>query len=199
MTTIFRAVVATVSIFVVASFTACSTWTTYKDPALLDAEVAILDGYHRFYLLYEERAGISSVDGSKAGGIVLGAGSAKLLPGRHWIEIQKFMALPGGAGFKNCAFELDFLAGHRYKLKAHSLSLEAPYGPYSDLSNGSISIDVSTPGRPTQTLRVATVCAQPDMNLCRKDADCHQLADKEMYRCNMVEGFDFGSCRLLDR
>ena len=93
--------VAVLAICMLALTAACNTLETFKAPDLPAAELATLDGHHRFYFLYEERVGISSVDGSRAGGLVLGAGSVRLPPGRHWIEIQEFVGLPWAAGFKS--------------------------------------------------------------------------------------------------
>lgn len=178
--------------FVVSAFlAACGTLQSYPGPERPDAELAVLEGYNRYYFVYWEQADISAVDGKRPSGVSGAVGSVRLLPGRHWIEIVKQSYFGGGGGYTVCAFESDFQAGHRYKLKAHSSESASRWYEQPPLDKGSISIEVSAPGLAAHTLRVATVCAKGLPSFCRQDADC---AHHPNYHCRPEQDSAFGIC-----
>jgi len=176
---------------------ACGTVETYPGPERADTEVAILEGYSRFYFVYWEDAYVSSVDGMRPKLPALWASSVKLSAGPHWIEVTKHSTI---GGYSVCAFEMDFRAQHRYALVAHSMRTDVPYlaQPYGGPYTGSLSIEVSPAGSPPQNLTVATVCAPRGSTpqSCRQDADCVQHPD---YHCRLVEDSGFGFCVSRDR
>ena len=138
---------AAVSFLMIASVAGCGTLKTYEEPERPDAEVAILEGYFRYYLLFLSQATISRID-DKA----VSTSSIKFLPGHHRIEFERFGALVGiGGGLggtRTCAFESDFQAGHLYKLKPHSDKI------------GSTTIEVSAPGLASRAADIAIECTQ---------------------------------------
>lgn len=172
-----------------AFLAACGTLETYPGPERPDSEIAVLEGYWRYLFLYTEEAGISAVDGKRASNLLGYVGSVRLLPGRHWIEFR----LERNYGpVARCSYEFEFEAQSYYRitalvakgLLAHPLS--SPY-------NGSISMEVTAPGRAAQVLDVAAVCTKGEL-LCRQDSDC-----PANYPCHMEPGFAFGTCIPRDR
>lgn len=147
VTVIPRTRLAAVSLLMIAGVAACGTLKTYEEPERPDAEVAILEGYFRYYVLLWTQATISRIDDKGVSTF-----SVKLLPGHHRIEFERWSALigfgGGWGGTRTCAFESDFQAGHLYKLKAHSDQIV------------STSIEVSAPGLAPRAVDVAIVCAQ---------------------------------------
>lgn len=176
---------------------ACGTLETYPVAEHPDAEVAVLEGYGRYYLLYWAEGYISAVDGVRPKLPALWARSVKLLPGKHWIEVYRDATVTGESV---CAFEADFLAGHRYRLLASSAHADAPYfaQPEGEPHKGTLWMEVSAPGSPARTLSIAADCAPRGSTpqLCRQDADCEDLPD---HHCQPMTESSFGICRSRNR
>ena len=192
-----RAVLAGMSLWMLALLAACGTLETGADRELPDTGIAVLEGYKRFYVLYYEQGDISAVDGKRPDNLLGYVNSVRLLPGGHWIEIQlERYAFGGGGPFAICAFRFQFEARHRYQIKAHSLTADVGLLAHPSHSSykGSISLETSTPGGTEKIENVAAVCATPHQNLCIKDSDC-----PSNYPCHTQPGFEFGTCSPRDR
>ena len=160
-------------------------------------EVAILDGYSRYYFLYWDEAHFSAVDGVRPKLPALWADPVKLLPGNHWIEVTRHSTI---GGYSVCVFEAGFHSQHRYALVAHSMRMAAPYleQPYGEPYRGTILIEITPQEGPTRTLTVDASCAPRGSTpqFCRVDADC---AEAPGYRCRPVLDGKFGICSSPER
>lgn len=187
-----RIIRASVYFLLISLLAACGTLDTGVDPERPESEIAFLEGYKRYYVLYYEQGDISSVDGKRPGGILRYVNAVKLLPGEHWVEIRlERYVLGGGGPYATCAFKFQFEAQHRYQIEAHSLKADVGllahplYTPYK----GSISIEISTPDSHVRTESVTAVCTIPHEALCRQNSDC-----PSNYPCHKQQDFEFGTC-----
>jgi hypothetical protein len=81
---------------------------------LPEAERAVLLGHSSWYLIYAEDIAIWSVDSVMGSGA--GQRRAEVAPGRHAVVVDEWHMI-GGMGGKVCyRFELEFRAGHRYRI-----------------------------------------------------------------------------------
>lgn len=92
----------------------CGTVSTFDGPEPPDGELAILEGYWRYYVFAIRIVEIRSVDGTGIGA----ATTVKLPPGRHRIGLRVGTIL-GEAGLtSDCTFEAHFEKGHRYRIRS---------------------------------------------------------------------------------
>jgi hypothetical protein len=191
MASILHMILATLCACMVAVLAGCVMHETYGNHALPESELAIVQGYWRYQILYDEELHILSVDGKREGGRSGWpyAYSVSLPPGKHWLQIA---ILRSSRDIAMCAFEWTFVAQHRYKLQRlhHDQFLLAH--PSSSLFAASISIVVAGPTELVQHLSAPAVCGREAM--CRQDSDC-----SPNYSCQFDGGFDFGSCKPRDR
>ncbi len=125
-------------------------------------------------------------------------GSAKLLPGRHWIQIYEASST---GKITNCALFMDLEKGARYTFKPTITETEKrnPEG-YA----GSIQAEISSPGGKTRIEQYPLFCAA-NMNLfCLQDDDCNRPGDyrdhrgrpfpETHHRCMPLYRSPFGYC-----
>lgn len=180
-----------------AGLASCGTIETGVAPDQPDSEVATLEGYRRYYLLYYEQGDISAVDGRRPDGFTGYTHAVRLPPGEHWIEIKlERYAFGGGGPYATCAFRFRFEARHSYQIKAHSLKADVGLlaHPLHDPYRGLITLNISAPERPDKTEDVATICATPHQILCVSDPDCGSGR-----HCDIQPGHEFGVCKWPDR
>lgn len=162
----------------------CVLHETYGDPAE-QASLAHVEGYWRYFLLYEEGLQIVSVDGRrKRPEAMLHAHSISLPAGAHWLQ---FAIVRNRGEVAWCAFEWTFEAGHRYRLERlrHDQGLLAH--PAASPYKAVIEMDVTAPGAPARPVAAPAECATTAM--CREDADC-----APPLACSRRAGFDSGTC-----
>ena len=153
--------VAVVSLAIVVN--GCSgTFVTYSDPERNPDDVAVLQGYYRYYVAYAEHVEIRSVDGKKPEGILQTASTAKLAPGKHCIEFD-YCHLSCS---EVCAFEDQFEAGQHYQLRAHSLADQESDASTRFARLMSIGMDVSGRASPASTRRVNIICGSSIPGVC---------------------------------
>jgi hypothetical protein len=164
---------------------------TYGDHGLPESELAVVEGYWRYRLLYDQELHIVSADGKREGreGGWPYAYSVSLPPGMHWLQLA---ILRNGRDVAMYAFEWRFEAQHRYKWQRlhHEQFLLAH--PSSSLFAASISIAATAPARPVQYSSAPAVCGTGPA--CRQKSDC-----SPNYSCQFDADFDFGACKPLDR
>lgn len=171
---------------------ACANLETAPGPDRPDAELAIVEGYFRFYFLFADRADITAVDGKRVAGFPWSVPTVRLVPGHHRLEITIQRCFGGGGGYTECAFEADFAAGHHYQLVAHSGRADRPwYEHLQDSYTGTIAMDIAVPGQPSRRETLATVCASGLPRFCRQDNDCPEHP-RHTYRCQPANGTAFG-------
>ena len=185
----FRAVACPLALVALA---ACGTLRAFPGPERPDAEVAVITGYTRNYLVYWDEAHVSAVDGLRPAGLAPWARTARVLPGRHWIEVTRHATV---GGYTVCVFETELAAGYRYALRAHGLHTETPYleQAYGGFFRGTLALEVAAPGAAPGLRTVDTVCAPRGSTpaFCARDADCthHHGAV-----CRPVPESTFGTC-----
>lgn len=184
-----RAIFVTVIMCVLTISAGCAMHETYGDRALPQAERAVIEGYSRYLLLYFEDLQIVSVDGKRVGGAWADASSVSVPSGKHWLQ---FLILRNNKSIASCAFEWSFDAEHHYKLQhlEHEQTLLAH--PTSPRFPASISMIVSAPSRPAQSVRARAECGKEPH--CRSTSDCPP--DRS---CEMDAGFEFGTCKPAER
>jgi hypothetical protein len=191
MAPMLRVISATVRVCTLSLLAGCVGLETYGDHALSESELAVVEGYWRYQFLYDEELHIVSVDGKREGGKSGWpyAYSVSLPPGTHWLQLA---ILRNSRDIAMCAFEWTFEAQHRYKLQRphHEQFLLAH--PSSSLFAASISIAAAAPARPVQHSSAPAVCGTGP--LCRQNSDC-----SPNYSCQFDAGFEFGTCKPLDR
>jgi len=180
---------ATLGVCILMLLTGCVMLETYGDQTVMQSERAVVKGYWRYKILFEEELHIESVDGKRDSG-KRGwpyAYSVSLPSGRHWLQI---VILRNSGEIARCAFEWKFEAQHRYKLKhlhhdqlllAHPSSL-----PFA----ATISIVDTDPSGAAHPVDVSAMCGKQAM--CRQNSDC-----VPQYSCQMNTGFAFGVCQHL--
>ncbi len=166
---------------------------TYQDKELSENDIAVLEGYHRYYFVYFEEADISSIDGIRPAGVLDLAKEAHLLPGTHLVGLVLQNYFGGGGGYTGCAFEDQFDAGYRYKLKPHGTHSEEPwYRRPPSAWKQSMAIEVWNKGVQKEIRQVQMICFGGTPDFCREDRDCiHHPASG----CVQVTGETFGTCK----
>ena len=184
-----RAIFVMVIMCVLTFSAGCAMHETYGDRALPQAERAVIEGYSRYLFLYFEDLQIVSVDGKRVGGPWADASSVSVPSGKHWLQ---FLILRNNTSIASCAFEWSFEAEHHYKLQhlEHEQTLLAH--PTSPRFPASISMIVSAPFRPAQSVSARAECGKGPH--CRSTSDCPP--DRS---CEMDAGFEFGTCKHDDR
>lgn len=182
---------AMAAVSMLALIAGCAMHETYGDHTLAGSELAVVEGYWRYLLLYDEELHIVSVDGTREGGRSGWpyAYSVSLPSGKHWLQIA---ILRNSREIVMCAFEWTFEAQHRYKLRRlhHDQSLLAH--PSSPVFAASISITDAAHAQSTQHLRAPAVCGTEHM--CRQSSEC-----PANYSCQSNAGLDFGTCKSPGR
>jgi len=165
----------------------CVLHETYGGPGVPENDLAVVQGYWHYLLLYDEEMHIVSVDGRRESGNKGWpyAYSISLPSGKHWLELA---VLRNSGELARCAFEWRFEAQTRYKIKAlhHDQFLLAH--PASSPFAASISMEMAARGKPALLLTVPAVCATSAM--CRQDSDCPSNES-----CRFEPGYDFGTCK----
>lgn len=173
----------------------CGSINTLEGPALPAGEVAVLEGYSRFYGIYWEELYISAVDGRRPELPALWAREVTLLPGSHWVELSWSAAVALASPSRVCVFEAEFAAGSRYRLVAHSLEVDARRGgePGAGLYRGTVELAVRAAGQQEVRVRQELLCAEANWSIefCRDDADCRNGPD---WRCRPLGVPEFGRC-----
>ncbi len=103
----------------------CGTISTYSGKEPPEEEIAILEGYHRIYLIYGSFADITGVDGKRPEGLAGRAARARLSPGPHCVELIFDRALGHHTTFDQCAFREQFEKGHRYRIKSYRIASDS--------------------------------------------------------------------------
>lgn len=136
----------------------CVLHETYGDPKVPDSELAVLEGYWHYFLIYDEDMQIVSVDYEKAREDAwFYAYSASLPPGLHRLEVA---ISRNGREIAACAFKWTFEAQHHYKmtgLQHHQLLLAHPS---TAVYEAAISVTVTAPGEQEQVLAIPATCSQ---------------------------------------
>jgi hypothetical protein len=154
-----RTVLRLVSVCTLASLAGCATHEIHGDPALPEAERAVIEGYWRYPLLYFEELQIVSVDGKRQGapsGLAY-ASSVSVPAGRHSLQV---MVLRNNNAIALCAFEWTFEPKHHYKVQHidHDQFLLAhPSVPRFPVS---VSMDVTAPSIPARHVRAGAECGE---------------------------------------
>lgn len=168
----------------------CVMHETYGDRAARPGELAVVQGYWHYRVLYDEELHVAAVDGRREGGRSGWpyAYSVSLPPGTHWLRVA---ILRNSSEIASCGFEWTFEARHRYAVQRirHDQFLLAH--PTSDRFAASLAIEVTAPGEPARNLRVPAVCGQHA--ICRQDGDC--AAERS---CRFDPALGFGSCEARD-
>ena len=176
----------------VLALSGCGTLRAFPGPERPDAEVAVITGYNRNYLVYWDEAHVSSVDGLRPAGWAPWVRNARVLPGRHWVEVTRHATV---GGYTVCAFATEFAAGHRYTMRAHGLHTETPYleQVYGGFFRGTLVLEVSAPGAAPELRTVDTLCAPRGAtpSFCARDADCTHYHGAV---CRPVPESTFGTC-----
>lgn len=177
---------ATIGVCAFTFLAGCVTLETYGDQALPQSERAVVEGYWRYQLLYDEELHIVSVDGKRDSGRDSWpyAYSVSLPSGRHWIQIA---ILRNSGEIARCAFAWTFEARHHYKLQRlrHDQFLLAH--PSTPRFAASLAMVVTAPATPVEHLSAPAVCGKG--SICRQSSDC-----PSEYSCQMDGGFEVGTC-----
>lgn len=136
----------------------CVLHETYGDPTVPDSELAVLEGYWHYFLIYDEDMQIASVDYEQARQDAwFNAYSASLPPGSHRLEVA---ISRNGTEIAACTFNWTFEAQHHYKmtgLQHHQLALAHPSTPVYEAA---ISVTVTAPTEQEQVLAIPATCSQ---------------------------------------
>ena len=191
MSSMSRVIAATLGLWMHAFITGCVMHETYGNHALPESELAVVEGYWHYQVLYDEELHIASVDGMREGersGWPY-AYSVSLPSGRHWLQLA---ILRNSGEIARCAFEWTFESQHRYKLQRLDHDEPLLAHPSSSPFPASLSMVVTTPSNSVQSLKVPAVCGKEAM--CRQNSDC-----APQYSCQMRPDFAFGICKSSDR
>jgi|GEM_PF-2613839 hypothetical protein len=160
---------------------------TIADSEAPESELPVIKGYWHYLALYDEEIHIVSVDGKRNGKQKSWpyAYSVSLPKGTHWVELA---VLRNSNEIVRCAFEANFETKHIYKIKAlkHNQLLLAH--PQNSPFIASISLELTAPTKPVQSLSATATCAKAIM--CRQNSDC-----PPSHSCQMNTAFDFGTCK----
>lgn len=179
---------ALLGVWMYASVTGCVMHETYGSPGLPESDLAVVEGYWHYRVLYDEELHIASVDGEREDGKSGWpfAYSVSVPPGRHWLQLA---IMRNSREIARCAFEGTFESQHRYKVQRleHDRLLLAHASPSP--FPASLSLVVTTPSGSAESVMVPAVCGKEAM--CRKDTDC-----APQYTCQISPDFAFGACRV---
>jgi len=174
----------------------CGTFVAYPGEARPEQEIATLECYTRYYVVYLGSCGITAVSGKRSDAI-LPATRAEFEPGRHWFEVAFEGYFGGGGGVSDvCAFELDTQAGHRYRVIAHGLHTTVGLARHgATLYSGTLQIADDAPSGASETRTVAVTCRPFGGALCRAPADCGRpAAGWPAPLCEMRPEHPYGLC-----
>ena len=132
MASMSRMIFTAVGVCMLAFPAGCVMHEIYGGSAVPESELAFVEGYWHFRVLYDEELHIVSVDGKREGessGWPY-AYSISLPSGKHWLQLA---ILRNSGVVAWCAFEWTFEAQHRYKLERldHDQFLLAHPGVFS--------------------------------------------------------------------
>jgi len=131
--------------------------------------------------------------GKRPGALQFANVTAEFAPGHRWVEFEMERYFGGGGGTSDiCAFEHDFLAGHRYQIFAHSLKPNIRWlqKHAATLYSGSIELEETRPDGTVIVHRPALACNFGG-SLCRTTADCVPHPD---IVCQPQPGYPNGRC-----
>jgi len=171
----------------------CGTFVSPAAERLPEAERVTLQCYWRFYGVYIGACHVSSVDGRRTGVLDAANITTKLAPGHIWVEFSMESYFGGGGGVTDvCAFEHDFLAGHRYRIVAHTIKRDVGWLRRFEipLYTASIDLEATSPRGAIVIHRPALTCASSG-SLCRTTADCEPHPN---IVCTPVPGHAYGIC-----
>lgn len=160
-----------------------------------EAEAVTLKCYWRYYFLAMDECHVSAVDGHRTGALDFANMTARFAPGRRWIEFEMEYYFGGGGGTTDvCAFEHDFLAGHRYRILAHSFKTRTGslQKRSTTLYGGSIDLEETGPDGEEVVHRPALTCSSGG-SLCRTAADCVPHPD---IVCQTQPDHPYGRCGI---
>jgi hypothetical protein len=182
------------AVFVAAVCPGCATFVTYSGPALPDVEVVLLRCPGRFLVVGAVSCRVSAVDGLRPGVSQVMSRSARLAPGRHWVEftVERYLGGSGGTA-EVCALDLDFTAGLRYDIEVASYRADIGWVEQhgGQLYGGSVNVRSTTSEGVSLAPRVALTCSFGGGSLCRASADCAPHPD---IVCHPRPGYAFGQC-----
>lgn len=171
----------------------CGTFVSPAAEHLPEAERVTLQCYWRFYGVFIGECHVSSVDGYRTGALDFANITTELAPGHRWVEFGIEGYFGGGGGVTDvCAFEHDFLPGHRYRFLAHTFKRDAGWLQRLEtrLYTASIHLEATSPSGAAMIQRPALTCVSGG-SLCRTTADCVQHLNIE---CKPVSGHAYGVC-----
>lgn len=175
-----------------ALLSACSTFVPSPVEREPGADTVTLECSWRFRLSAVDECHVSSVDGQRPGVSQFASLKTELVPGQHWVEFRIQHAVGFGGTLDVCAFEHDFLAGHRYRFLAHSFQADSKrLRKYAMLYTGAIDLEQTRPDGTVNVLRPALTCSAA-APLCRTASDC--TSDRDMV-CQSQPGYAYGVCR----
>lgn len=189
--------------FLTITFCSCgSTRIASPGPERPDSEVAYVEGWNHYYILYLSY-GKLKIDGMRNPDWTWTV-SAKVLPGPHWLEVWErshgYLPL---YPTRTCAMEMDFEAGHSYKLVPNSIESKGPLfsniHKVGKISTGTILVKITDPKDISRIQQFPVVCTNHIWGFCRRDPDCigpHPVSD-DNWRCIPDEISAFGLCRNL--
>lgn len=171
----------------------CGTFISPAAEGLPAAERVTLQCYWRYYFAYIDECHVTSVDGHRPGALQFANITTELAPGRRWVEFGIERYFGGGGGVTDvCAFEHDFLAGHRYRIVAHTIKRDVGWLQRFEMAlyTASIELEATPPDGAVVIHRPALTCAMGG-SLCRTTADCVPHPD---IVCTPAPGHAYGIC-----
>ena len=107
MSSMSRIIAATLGVWMHAFIMGCVMHETYGNHALPESELAVVEGYWHYQVLYDEELHIASIDGKRESGRSGWpyAYSVSLPSGRHWLQLA---ILRNSGEIARCAFEWTF-------------------------------------------------------------------------------------------
>jgi len=179
---------AMISLAIAALCSGCATFVAHSEPGLSPDETVTLRCYMRYYFVFIEECHVSAVDGLRPGPTTVASLNAEIAPGSHWVEFEMERYFGGAGGVTDvCAFEFDFVAGHRYRIIAHSVESA---GWSAGLRHASLELEERPTDGDALRHRLALVCTAGG-ELCRTAEDCSRHPSAT---CRLEEGFPYGQC-----
>jgi hypothetical protein len=176
-----------------ALVSACGTFVVNTGHPLSEAEAVTLKCFWRYYFVSIDECHVSAVDGHRPGALQFANITAQFPPGHRWVEFEMERYFGGGGGTTDvCAFEHDFLAGHRYQIVAHSFKPNIAWlqKHTTTLYTGSIDLEETRADGSVVVHRPALICSFGG-SLCRTTADCVPHPD---IICQPQPGYPYGRC-----
>ena len=168
----------------------CVIRETYDDVSAGKAEYAVVSGYWRYRILYDEELHIVSVDGRRESGKTGWpyAYSVSIPAGRHWLELA---IMRNSSEISRCAIEWKFERQYHYKMQHLNHKQFLLAHPSVSPFPASVSIVVTTPLNSVHQTDVPAMCGWSA--ICRQDADCLNAQS-----CEPNRFFSFGFCTVKD-